>query len=61
MRQLYMESISSTIMTIVATAARFGCRNCQKKPAISSLFIKYAVACLGGGHWAMFGLNTKIF
>ena len=45
MRQLYLESISSTIIfiSIVANAERFGCRKCQKRLAISILFIKYVV------------------
>ena len=35
MLQLYLESISSTIVSIFVTAQRFGCRNCQKRLVIA--------------------------
>ena len=45
---VYLESTSSTIISIVATAERFGCGNRQKRLVISILFIKYVVRNLLG-------------
>ena len=44
MQQLYIELMTPTIISIVATAERFSCRNCQKRLAISTLFVKYTHA-----------------